>query len=94
MRRTLTDHTSDLAGRILEEIDDRFRQGAYSSYELIMAFGIISDKHVNFKKLSALDEAKNVEVHWPAISPLTQEEIELERQRVKEEYENKSREVD
>ncbi len=72
------------------EIEARFNEGAYSSYELIMLFGIVSDKHVNFKKMSQLDEAKDVEIIWPAITPMSQSEIEAERKRVASEHDAKS----
>ncbi len=94
VRQTLTEHTQDLASKVLREIESRFDQDMYSSYELIMLFGIVSDKHVNFKKMSSLDEAKNVEVHWPTITPMSATEIEDERSRIKLEHEERSNQVE
>lgn len=94
VRKDVGERMGDLLSKVVDEVERRFDGGAYSSYELVVMAGIFADKFVNLKKMSQLDEAKNVEVHWPTITPLTPEEIEAERVRVKAEFEEKQNQIE
>lgn len=94
VRKDVAERMGDLLSDLVDDVHQGLRAGMYSSYEKAVMLGIVADKHVAIRKISDMDNAKNVEVHWPAIQPLSKEQIELERERVRLEHEEKQNQLE
>jgi hypothetical protein len=94
VRRDVSERMGDLLSDLVDDVHQGLWAGMYSSYEKAVMLGIVADKHVAMRKISDMDNAKNVEVHWPVIQPLSSEQIELERERVRLEHEEKQNQLE